>query len=107
MGDPYDEWMSDVVRSTPAGLLCAAGGFHVDPWGASPLAVVTHVHGDHLVPGSERYLCAAPSLPILRKRLGPDARAQALEYGERLRLGDAVVSFHPAGHVLGSAQVRI
>ena len=99
--------MSDVVRSTPAGLLCAAGGFHVDPWGPSPLAVITHVHGDHLVPGSEQYLCAAPSLPILRKRLGPDVRARGVPYGERVTLGDAAFSFHPAGHVLGSAQVRI
>ena len=99
--------MSDVVRSTPAGLLCEAGGFHVDPWGPSPLAVITHVHGDHLVLGSEQYLCAAPSLPILRKRLGPDVRARGIPYGERVTLADATVSFHPAGHVLGSAQVRI
>jgi putative mRNA 3-end processing factor len=99
--------MSDVVRSTPAGLLCEAGGFHVDPWGPSPLAVITHVHGDHLQPGSERYLCAAPSLPILHKRLGPETRAEGVPYGEPVRLGNAVVSFHPAGHVLGSAQVRI
>jgi putative mRNA 3-end processing factor len=99
--------MSDVVRSTPSGLLCEAGGFHVDPWGASALAVITHVHGDHLQLGSERYLCAAPSLPFIRKRLGPETRAEGVPYGEQVRLGDARVSFHPAGHVLGSAQVRI
>lgn len=99
--------MSDLVRSTPAGLLCGTGGFHVDPSGPSPLAVITHVHGDHLVLGSERYLCAAPSLSILRKRLGPETHAQGVPYGERVSLGGAVVSFHPAGHVLGSAQVRI
>ena len=99
--------MTDVVRSTPSGLLCEAGGFHVDPWGPAPLAVITHVHGDHLRPGSDRYLCAAPSVPFLRKRLGPEARADGVPYGHRMRVGDALISFHPAGHVLGSAQVRI
>ena len=99
--------MSDVVRATPAGLWCEAGGFHLDPAGAADLAVVTHVHGDHLQLGSRRYLCAAPSLPFVYKRLGPETRAQGVPYGEKIRLGDVTVSFHPAGHVLGSAQVRI
>lgn len=99
--------MTDVVRSTPSGLLCDAGGFHLDPWGPAALAVITHAHGDHLHPGSERYLCAAPSLPFLRKRLGPEIQAEGVPYGQPVRLGDARVSFHPAGHVLGSAQVRI
>ena len=99
--------MDDAVRAAPAGLACEAGGFHVDPWGAAELAVITHVHGDHLRLGSRRYLCTAPSLPFLRKRLGPDVVAEGIPYGERVRLGGTTVSFHPAGHVLGSAQVRI
>ena len=99
--------MSDAVRATPSGLLCEAGGFHVDPWGAADLAVITHVHGDHLRLGSRRYLCAAPSLPFVHKRLGPGVAVEAVPYRERVRLGAATVSFHPAGHVLGSAQVRI
>ena len=99
--------MTDVVRSTPSGLQCEAGGFHVDPSGPVPLAVATHVHGDHLLPGSERYLCAAPSVPFVRKRLGVDTAVEGVPYGRQVRLGDTVVSFHPAGHVLGSAQVRI
>ena len=99
--------MTDVVRSAPPGLRCEAGGFHVDPWDATPVAVVTHAHGDHLRPGSDRYLCAAPSVPFVRKRLGADVRVEGVPYGEPVRLGDTRVSFHPAGHVLGSAQVRI
>ncbi len=91
----------------PEGLFCPPGSFHVDPWGAAATAVVTHVHGDHLVPGSARYVCAAPSVPFARKRLGPDAVVEGVPYGERFRLGDADVSFHPAGHVLGAAQVRM
>jgi putative mRNA 3-end processing factor len=99
--------MTDVVRSTPSGLLCEAGGFHVDPAAAVPLAVITHVHGDHLLPGNAKYVCAAPSVPFVRKRIGMDTDVEGVPYGEPFRLGEATVSFHPAGHVLGAAQVRI
>jgi putative mRNA 3-end processing factor len=96
-----------VLSETPDGLYCEAGGFHVDPWGAVPRAVITHAHGDHARPGSAAYLCAAPSAPLLRRRLGADPTIEALSYGQRLGLGAATISFHPAGHVLGSAQVRV
>lgn len=99
--------MTALITSTAAGLFCECGGFHVDPWGPAELALITHVHGDHARAGSARYLCAEPSVPFLRKRFGPEAAVQGLRYGEKVALGDAVVSFHPAGHVLGSAQVRI
>jgi putative mRNA 3-end processing factor len=97
----------DLVVTTPLGLYCPAGGFHVDPWGPAERAVVTHVHADHARPGSDAYLCTEASAPILRRRLGETGAVQGVAYGEPLRLGDAVVSLHPAGHVLGSAQVRI
>jgi putative mRNA 3-end processing factor len=99
--------MADLVTSTPAGLFCAAGGFHIDPWGPAETAVVTHVHGDHLHFGSRRYICTESSLPFLHRRLGAETEAQGTPYGEPITLGDARVSFHPAGHVLGSAQIRI
>ncbi|HEY3119557.1 MAG TPA: ligase-associated DNA damage response exonuclease [Vicinamibacteria bacterium] len=99
--------MTAVITSTAAGLFCEPGGFHVDPWMSADLAVITHVHGDHLHAGSRRYVCAAPSEAFLRKRLGADVDVTAVPYGERVPLGQATVSFHPAGHVLGSAQVRI
>jgi putative mRNA 3-end processing factor len=99
--------LQSVLRETTLGLWCEAGGFHLDPVGPVARAVVSHAHADHAHPGSEAYLCAAPSLPLLRRRLGPDARIQGLAYGERLRVGEVELSFHPAGHVLGSAQVRI
>jgi putative mRNA 3-end processing factor len=99
--------VSELVASTPAGLFCAAGGFHVDPWGEAAVAVVTHAHGDHLRPGSGSYLCALPALPLVRRRLEEGASVRGVPYGERFRLGEATVSFHPAGHVLGSAQVRV
>jgi putative mRNA 3-end processing factor len=99
--------MIDLVVSTPVGLFCPAGGFHIDPWGPADRAVLTHVHSDHARPGSAAYLATEPSVPFLRRRLGDGAVVQGAFYGDRIRLGDAIVSFHPAGHVLGSAQVRI
>jgi putative mRNA 3-end processing factor len=99
--------MAELVTSDAAGLHCAAGGFHIDPWGESELALLTHAHADHARPGSRAYVCAEPSVPLARKRLGRDAPVRGVPYGERFALGSASVSFHPAGHVLGSAQVRI
>lgn len=96
----------DLVVSTPEGLYCPAGGFHIDPSRPVPCAVITHGHGDHARSGMGNYHVAEQGLPILRWRLGEqDYRVHAL--GERVRIGDARVSFHPAGHVLGSTQVRI
>jgi putative mRNA 3-end processing factor len=95
-----------LVVPTPAGLHCPAGDFYIDPWRPVRTALITHGHGDHARFGHERYYAARPGLGILRKRLG-DVRVDGLEYGETLRLGRATVSFHPAGHVLGSAQIRI
>ena len=97
----------DLVSPTSEGLYCQAGDFHIDPSEPVTRAAVTHAHGDHARPGSRQYFCAAPSLPFLARRLGEDALIVSVPYGERIRIGEADVSFHPAGHVLGSAQVRI
>ena len=96
-----------MLRETPDGLYCEAGGFHIDPWNPVARAVITHAHGDHARSGSAAYLCAAPGAGLLRRRFGPDARVEAVPYRQRLTLGDVTVSFHPAGHVLGSAQIRV
>jgi len=95
-----------LLALSPAGLYCAAGDFHVDPWRPVARALITHAHADHARPGHAAYLAARPSLEVLRARLG-GVELSTLAYGERLRVGDATVSFHPAGHVLGSAQVRV
>jgi putative mRNA 3-end processing factor len=95
-----------MLTETPAGLYCEAGDFYIDPWGATPRALITHAHGDHARPGSSAYLCAKPGAALLARHLDP-APIQTLAYGERLTLGGVTVSFHPAGHVLGSAQIRI
>lgn len=96
-----------LVTVTSDGIYCPAGGFHIDPWRPVARALITHAHGDHARWGSQHYLGTAPSRGLLRKRLGADADISTLEYGERLTLGEVTVSFHPAGHVLGSAQIRL
>lgn len=96
-----------MLTETESGLWCAAGRFHIDPWGPVDRAVITHAHGDHARPGNAAYLCATPCEPLLRRRFGNDAVIETAPYERQLTLGDARISFHPAGHVLGSAQIRI
>jgi putative mRNA 3-end processing factor len=98
---------STLLQSTEAGLYCPAGDFHVDPWLPVPRAVITHAHADHLRWGCGHYLVAAAGLALARARLEPEASVQTVPYGEALHLGGVQVSLHPAGHVLGSAQVRV
>jgi putative mRNA 3-end processing factor len=95
-----------MITSTPSGLFCEAGNFFIDPWEPVERALVTHAHSDHARPGSASYLCAAPGGTVLRRRI-PDAAIQTLPYGETITIGDTRVSFHPAGHILGSAQIRV
>ena len=98
--------MADLVVLTPQGLYCPAGDFHIDPWRPVPRAVITHGHGDHARRGMGRYWCTTDSVPILQWRLG-EQDVVPLAYGEPADFGPARVSLHSAGHVLGSAQVRI
>jgi putative mRNA 3-end processing factor len=72
-----------------------------------PCAVITHAHSDHARSGSSHYIASSPSIPLLRKRLGEDIHVQGLAYGETIERGSTKISLHPAGHILGSAQVRV
>ena len=98
--------MVDLVVHRPEGLYCAAGDFFIDPWRPVPRAVITHAHADHARRGHGAYLATAISADVLRARLGP-ITLQGLAYGETVDLGGVKLSLHPAGHVLGSAQVRL
>ena len=95
-----------MITDTPRGLFCEAGNFYIDPWQPVGRALITHAHSDHARPGSDAYLCAAPGATVLRHRL-PEARVETLQYGATIAIGDVRVSFHPAGHIVGSAQVRL
>jgi putative mRNA 3-end processing factor len=96
----------DLVIARPEGLYCPAGGFYIDPWRPVDRAVITHAHSDHARAGSSHYLAARPAEAVLRSRLG-DIDLQLLPYGRQVDHHGVRISLHPAGHVLGSAQVRL
>ena len=96
-----------LLTLTSRGLYCAAGDFFVDPWEPVDRAVVTHAHGDHAAWGSGAYLTSSRGVGVLRARLEPGARIRGLDYGDRIDLNGTAVSLHPAGHIIGSSQVRI
>jgi putative mRNA 3-end processing factor len=99
----------DILTPQPAGLCCKPGGFHIDPVRPVERAVITHGHSDHARPGHGAVLATQETLDMMRLRYGENfARStQAIAYGEELRLGDVRIKFHPAGHVLGSAQIAV
>jgi putative mRNA 3-end processing factor len=97
----------DLLRRTDRGLYCPAGDFYIDPWEPVDRAVITHAHADHARPGSRHYLTARAGEQVLRLRVGHDATVQSIPYGEAFTLNGVRVSLHPAGHILGSAQVRL
>ena len=95
-----------VLSFTERGIYCPAGDFYIDPWKPVPRALITHGHADHARPGHGAYLCTHSAAPVMRHRLG-DIRLDTISYDETRQIGGARVSFHPAGHVPGSAQIRI
>jgi putative mRNA 3-end processing factor len=107
MDDRQPMTREPLLRTDDRGLFCEAGGFYIDPWKPVERAVISHGHGDHARWGSGAYLGAGASLPILRRRLGEAALIEGAPFGEPVRIGGVTVSFHPAGHILGSAQVRV
>jgi putative mRNA 3-end processing factor len=99
----------DVLALTPAGICCKRGGFHIDPTRPVDRALITHAHSDHARAGHRAVLATAETLDLMRLRYGDNfaGSTQAIGYGERLTLDGAEVTFHPAGHVLGSAQIAV
>jgi len=98
---------ADLVIARPEGLYCPPGDFYIDPWKPVERAVITHAHSDHARPGHAHYLAQADGAGVLRARLGADIALQTLAYGEAVVHHGVRLSLHPAGHVLGSAQVRL
>src|SRR5947209_19055812 len=96
-----------LLRLADRGPYCPAGDFYIDPWQQVDRAVITHAHGDHARWGSRAYLCSRESAGVLRTRLGPEATIEPVEYGAPVDINGVRVSLHPAGHILGSAQIRV
>jgi putative mRNA 3-end processing factor len=99
----------DILIPTPAGVCCKLGGFHIDPTRPVERALITHAHSDHARAGHGAVLATPETLDLMRLRYGENfaGTTQAIRYGESVTLGDVAVSFHPAGHVLGSAQIAV
>jgi putative mRNA 3-end processing factor len=96
----------ELLRPTARGLWCEAGDFYIDPSRAVERAFVTHAHSDHAVRGSRQYVTAREGEKVLRTRIGSAAMIATLAFGESMMCNGVRVSLHPAGHILGSAQVR-
>ncbi len=98
---------ADLLRVTDRGLYCEPGDFYIDPWMPVDRALITHAHGDHARWGSKTYVCADEGARVLRTRIGPDASISARPWRETFSVNGVSISFHPAGHILGSAQIRV
>lgn len=98
---------ADLLHNRPEGLFCPAGGFYIDPQRPVDRALVTHGHADHARAGHGAVLATAETLDIMAIRYGPDFTGRRQVSHGRQRIGDVTVSFHPAGHVLGSAQISV
>jgi putative mRNA 3-end processing factor len=96
----------NLIVQRPEGLYCPAGDFYIDPWRPVDRAVITHAHADHARSGHRHYLAHTKAQGVMRSRLGA-IQIQALAYGEEVMHRGVKISLHPAGHVLGSAQVRV
>lgn len=95
-----------LIEFTDKGLYCPAGGFYIDPWKPVEKAIITHAHSDHAKFGSKHYLCHHFTKPLLQARLG-DNDYQSVEWNEPLNINGVKVSLHPAGHIIGSSQIRV
>jgi len=98
--------MSHLISFTDKGLFCEAGNFYIDPWKPVEKALITHGHSDHARFGNKYYLCHRSTKPILQLRLGEN-NYETVEWGEKIFMNGVEISFHPAGHIIGSSQIRL
>jgi putative mRNA 3-end processing factor len=96
-----------LLSNTSYGLYCEQADLYIDPWKAVPKAIITHGHSDHARSGSGAYWCHKDSVGILRHRLGKHITAESAEYGTSKTINGVKISLHPAGHIIGSAQIRL
>jgi putative mRNA 3-end processing factor len=98
--------LMSLLTFTEKGIYCQAGDFYIDPWKPVPKALITHGHADHSRWGNKQYIATKASRPVIKHRLGP-INIHGVDFGEELNINGVKVSFHPAGHIVGSAQIRV
>jgi len=96
----------NLLTFTDKGIYCPRGDFYIDPWKPVHRAIITHAHSDHARPGNGTYLCHHYSKPILILRLG-NISIQSVEWADPVYMNAVKVSLHPAGHIIGSSQIRV
>jgi len=96
-----------LIKFTNKGIYCKQGDFYIDPWQPVDLAITTHGHADHVKWGNKAYLCHDLTRPILNQRLGPDLKIETLPYNKQIDINGVKLSLFPAGHVIGSSQIRL
>jgi putative mRNA 3-end processing factor len=96
-----------LIKFTNKGIYCEQGDFYIDPWQPVNLAVTTHGHADHVKWGNKAYLCHELTKPTLNQRLGPDLVIETLPYNKEISINGIKLSLFPAGHVIGSSQIRL
>ncbi len=99
--------MADLLIFTDKGIYCPQADVYIDPWKPVNKALITHAHSDHARSGHKQYLATKDSVPVLKHRLGSFIKIQGLDYGENITINQVHISFHPAGHIIGSAQIRL
>lgn len=95
-----------MLTFTKSGIFCQQGGFYIDPWLPVDKAIITHAHSDHARWGNQSYLCHTHSKPLLQLRLG-EINVEAMNWGETKTINGVQISLHPAGHIIGSSQIRL
>lgn len=96
-----------LLEFTDKGIYCPKAEVYIDPWKPAGKALITHGHSDHAYWGHQYYLCTESAMPVIRYRLGHDMNIHTVRYGEEVVMNGVRFSFHPAGHIPGSAQIRI
>lgn len=96
-----------LLKFTSHGIYCEAGDFFIDPWRPVTKALITHAHSDHARYGMQHYLTHPTTAAVMRYRLGKDISVQEINYHQTLNINGVLVSFHPAGHIPGSSQIRL
>ncbi len=96
-----------LLKFTEKGIFCEQANVYIDPWRAVDKAIITHGHSDHAKAGHQHYLCHQNSVNVLKLRLGKKINIQKVDFGEEMLINGVKISLHPAGHIIGSAQVRL
>ena len=97
----------DLLQFTDRGIYCQQANVYLDPWKPVDRALISHGHSDHAYFGHKKYLCTNAALPVIKHRLYLTDNIEGVGYGEQVNINGVTFSFHPAGHIPGSAQIRV